>query len=396
MTPLLLIAALSVGAADVQVETLDGHKVTGQLIAWTAESLTVAADGKQHDVPLAKLLRVRPQATAASPVVAEPIRVDLVDGSHLFVSHFGVRNEVATVGLAGNASLEIAAISIAAVHLKPPTEAIDAQWDEIRRLDATGDVLIIRKGDYVDFLEGIVGEISDETVHFRLQDEDVPVRRSKVDGVLYYRRSGGVLPKPICWMIGRDGSRVALRRVTLHEGQFRIEGTTGMTWTPPEGLIERFDFSAGKVVYLSDLTPQSTQWRPFFDLPAAVSTIRQFGSPRRDAALEGGPLRLEGKAYAKGLALRSRSEVTYRLPEPFRVLSAIAGIDDRMGDRGHVRLIVRGDGRILFDATLSGRDPPQPLQINIEGVRRLTILVDYGEDLDVADHLDLANARISK
>jgi hypothetical protein len=67
-----------------------------------------------------------------------------------------------------------------------------------------------------------------------------------------------------------------------------------------------------------------------------------------------------------------------------------------MGDRGHVRLIVRGDGRILFDAALSGRDPPQPLQINIEGVRRLTILVDYGEDLDVADHLDLANARISK
>jgi hypothetical protein len=32
----------------------------------------------------------------------------------------------------------------------------------------------------------------------------------------------------------------------------------------------------------------------------------------------------------------------------------------------------------------------------VTGVRKLTILVDYGQDLDVGDYFDLADARIVK
>ena len=55
-----------------------------------------------------------------------------------------------------------------------------------------------------------------------------------------------------------------------------------------------------------------------------------------------------------------------------------------------------GDEKELFRQAISGKDAPLPIDLNIEGVRRLKILVDYGETLDVADHLNLCNARIIK
>ena len=39
---------------------------------------------------------------------------------------------------------------------------------------------------------------------------------------------------------------------------------------------------------------------------------------------------------------------------------------------------------------------PITINIDITGVRRLSILVDFGQQLDIADHLHLCNARITK
>jgi hypothetical protein len=59
-------------------------------------------------------------------------------------------------------------------------------------------------------------------------------------------------------------------------------------------------------------------------------------------------------------------------------------------------LEIKGDGRQLYSGKLTGKDPPAALDVELAGVRRLVILVDFGDDLDVADHLNLCEARIVK
>jgi hypothetical protein len=61
-----------------------------------------------------------------------------------------------------------------------------------------------------------------------------------------------------------------------------------------------------------------------------------------------------------------------------------------------VLLVVRGDDRVLLETAVAGTDPPRAVDLDLAGVRRLAILVDFGGDLDVADHLDLCEARIVK
>ena len=130
------------------------------------------------------------------------------------------------------------------------------------------------------------------------------------------------------------------------------------------------------------------------------SAIAQLYQPRRDNGFEGSGLWIgEGndlQVFDKGLSLRSRTVLAFRFTEAYRRFTGIAGIDSRMRGRGHVQLVIEGDDRELLRQTISGLDPPTPIDLDTVGVRRLRIVVDFGDSMDVADHLNLCNARMIK
>ncbi len=72
------------------------------------------------------------------------------------------------------------------------------------------------------------------------------------------------------------------------------------------------------------------------------------------------------------------------------------GIDDAVRPRGHVRVEILADEKKVFDEIITGRDQPRPISLDLNGTKRLTILVDFGKDQDIADHLDLGDARLIK
>lgn len=74
------------------------------------------------------------------------------------------------------------------------------------------------------------------------------------------------------------------------------------------------------------------------------------------------------------------------------------GIDASVASNGmgDVHVVISGDGKTLLEADVQGRHAPKPLDLDVTGVRDLEILVDFGGDLDIADHLDLAEARVIK
>jgi hypothetical protein len=177
-----------------------------------------------------------------------------------------------------------------------------------------------------------------------------------------------------------------------------------LQWTTPSGLsvsqpveeIAKIDFSGGKLAYLSDLKPDSVAWTPYFGTAKPLPAMERFYAPRYDRGFDASPLRLGGAPYGKGLALRSRTEIVYRLPAPYQRFQAVVGIDDAVRPAGKVRLLVRGDDKVLFEAVIAGSDAPQPVDLDLTGVRRLTILADFGDGPNVGDHLLLCNARLSQ
>jgi hypothetical protein len=186
-----------------------------------------------------------------------------------------------------------------------------------------------------------------------------------------------------------DGSVVRCRKVSFDGAELAIELLTGAAAKVPSQNVRALDFSLGKVRYLSQLEPREVKHTPYFD---------HTWEYERDRNKDGGPLQLGDKVYARGLWIHSKTFLRYRIAGEYRRFQAVVGIDYLVArnGRGDVHVVISGDGRTLWEADVRGTSDPQTIDLDVSGVRDLEILVDFGGDLDIADHLDLADARLIK
>ena len=91
----------------------------------------------------------------------------------------------------------------------------------------------------------------------------------------------------------------------------------------------------------------------------------------------------------------ARTRLAYALEGEFERFCATIGIDDAARPRGNVVFRVWGDAEMLFDSgPVTGNDEPRDVRLDVRGVDKLTLLVDFGEQMDLADHADWAAARV--
>ena len=84
------------------------------------------------------------------------------------------------------------------------------------------------------------------------------------------------------------------------------------------------------------------------------------------------------------------------MPRGYGRLLAVAGIEPSTAASGNVKLSIYGDNRLLWEHPVAGGDAPLAIDLDVKEVRRLKLVVDYGENLDTGDWLNLCNARIVK
>jgi hypothetical protein len=252
-----------------------------------------------------------------------------------------------------------------------------------------------------------VGDVTAEQVAFEWDGEQVPVKRTKVAAILFYQGKPAALPEAVCRLHLTDGSLISAQEIALEGGTATIRTPAGVSLTVRLDEIARADFSAGKLAYLSDIEPNKATWTPRIALPAAAGSLAAAGKPRRDQSFSGSPLSLMWKddvarsrrdvrTYNKGLALRSRTELTYLVPEGMQRFVALAGIDPESASQGNVSLQIRGDERMLWEGHVAGGAAPQEIDVQLAAARRLHLTVDYGENLDYGDRLHLIEARFTK
>ena len=405
----LLFAAVAAADPPVDAQLLDGRAVSGAMVRWDAEGLTVAGESGQVTLPVDRLLSVRwPGDKFTAPGSAK--YMELVDGTRLNIADFTTRRGVADASTAYSSSpLRIRTALISTVELQPASEASRVAWRELETKNLAGDVLLVSKrdGQSVDYLAGILGDVTADQAGFEWEGDRVQVKRSKIAALAYHHDKPAGLPDAVCRLETADGSQIPAREVALEEGRLHVVTPAGVRLTLAVADVRQADFSAGKLAYLSDLKPVRAQWTPRIATPLSAELQAIHGMPRSDQSFAGSALTLAWKdatqssrrslrVYAKGLAVRSRTELEYRLPAGMQQFVAIAGIDPVAMGQGRVALEIRGDGRLLWQGAVDGKRDPVELDVDLKGARRLQLVVDYGENLDYGDRLHLGEARVTK
>ncbi len=402
MTAINLWLAAWVVTVPFSVQPLDGESQRGELVSLNSTHVVLTTDTGQQTLPLEQVAVLAREGETTNPAISTEAGfwLELTDGTSLPAKEYTVVDGQAHVVSFEGTSRTLPTRQIRSVRLtlgEPRDAKLLKQWAEITASKATGDLLVVQKNDALDYLEGILRNLDAETCHFELEGELIPVKRSRIAGLVYARPASVVEnPEPIARLSTRDGSRLAVRGLQLTEDTLRVETPGGVSFDVPLEQVNRLDFSTGKIAYLSDLDPERAVFTPLVAFAKPSATLSKFFSYRRDEGFEQQPLKLDGKEFRKGLALASRTELVYRLPDKFRVFRTTAGIDDATRHTGSVRLEIRGDGKLLWEGEVRGDEPAQEIEIEIVGVRRLELLADYGVGLDVGDRLDLANAQVTK
>lgn len=388
-----LASLLAATAPEVTAKLSAGAPATGALTELTATELALQTPTGPRRFPRKDVLVISFKGVDLSAEIAA-VHVQLADGTVLSAKDYRAAGEQATVTLAGSGTIKIPTKHISAVRLKQPGEATNDEWSRIVDSKPANDLIVIRKDEALDYLEGQLGAVSADSIQFELDGEKIPVKRAKVEGLVYFHATQPEFGASAAIVHDRQGSQWQAAQLTVEADALALTTPAGIKARLPWPTVAEIDFSQGKIVYLSDLQPQSAQWTPYVGFSQPEGSLAQYFRPRSDVALDGGPLKLQGTTYEKGLALHSRTQVVYRLPAKFSRFVALAGIDDSVAPLGNVRLTIHGDDQQLLDETIRGGEAPKAIELDLKGVRRLTILADYGEDLDLSDHLDLCEARI--
>ncbi|MDP7275626.1 MAG: NPCBM/NEW2 domain-containing protein [Planctomycetaceae bacterium] len=404
---LLTLVLTGVGSAEGTVEVLTlqgqpqpvatsgghvlaGRRITGQLVSLSESGVTLQGPKGPIEIRAADLLDVRfpaaktPVQNPKTPVVKTRAWVRLVDGGRISCRTLTATPRQVQVQTQHLGDVTLPAGRVATVRLGTLDAAVADAWNELRGREIKRDRLVIRKGNVLDHLDGVVGEIDAKVVKFLLDGDELPVPRERVFGILFFRNVARSKPAA-CQAVLRGGDTLALSAVSMRAAicQATLEG--GQQVKLPFARLERLDFAASRVVYLSALVPRDIEYTPYFDVTWKY---------RRDTNLDGGPLRVNGKTFARGLALHSKTRLVYSLARRHRRFQAWMGIDALVGRRGNVHVVISADGKKLLEADVKGTEKPRLVDLDITGLRELQILVDYGGDLDIADHLDLADAKL--
>jgi hypothetical protein len=399
--PLMLLSALA-AAPQFDVQLLDGSRVSGSLVRWDAAQLVVETATGRTTLEAGKLASVTPHSPPAVSPPKPSVWVDLVDGSQLVAAEYTAEKGTATIILSPGAALQLPTAEIDAVRFQPGSEATALEWSRIRGKKIRGDVLVTANSTAIDYHQGVVEDVTDTKARFILDGQALGVKRAKIFGLIYFHATAAAAAECPYSIVDSNGSRWSAAALNLSGDKIEFTAPGGRTTRRGLDRIVKIDLSCGKIVFLSDLQPDSETFTPcpFTVTEKELASRLEFSRARRNQNLESMSLLIHGREYRKGLALRSDDKVVWTLPGKFSRLKGVAGIDDYVRPLGNVRLQILGDGKTLLDASVVGSetDPQKDpaIDLDVSGVRRLVLIVQSQGNFGAGDHLDLGNLRLIK
>lgn len=118
-----------------------------------------------------------------------------------------------------------------------------------------------------------------------------------------------------------------------------------------------------------------------------------WGTPQKDRAVQGKPLRIAGVQFDHGVGTHANSVMHIDLKRSCRRFSAQVGVDDEVTKPGSVRFRIHADDKLLFDSgIMKSGDAPKPVDVDLTGCKTMILIVDSADGNMDYDHANWADA----
>lgn len=367
--------------------TLDARTIEGRLLGLDGKQARFQAAEGPREMPLADVEQISLQPCKDLMAQAGQCVLVAKAGDVLAAPGFALGDGKVRFAhpLLGQVEMEFSAVS--AIYMPASGEtpaAVAARLADIAADDGADSLVVQGPKEWLG-VDGIVLAADDQLVTISRDDKSQQVKRSNVRAI---RPAGKAAQPPAGRLTLADGSSLGFASLAIDDTAAMLQCPGLATRTIELRNVAAVAFRSPRVAELGELKPASVKEYGLFDVVFPHRVNREVG---------GGPLRLGGKTYERGLGFASFSEITYDLGGQYKTFVAVVGIDDSLRPAGNAAFAIIADGKELASMTLTGKDDPREVRLDVTGVKMFTIRVDFGPDkLPVGDHVDVAVARLVK
>ena len=324
-----------------------------------------------------------------SPSPALDARVYLAGDEQLFGKLEAITEDALTLTIPWGDRVDLPMTRIVGVYMGMPDHKETAE-SFAKRLKTRGDkdLLLARSKDgEVVGIAGVVEGVKANKLAFAYQEKTRTLPLKLVEGFILATRPALKPPTEVRPTFALGGGIVVSGRwAAIDASTWQVETPWGQMLKLPAAEVRNVRVRGGQMTYLSDLEPSQVEETPYFG---------RRNPYRKDVNLAGAPLKLDGVTIEKGLAVHSRSSLTYDLDRRYSTFEALVGFDESGKKRGRVDCRVFADGKEIYgNADLRADAPPVALKLPVTGAEQLKLVVDFGPDEDIGDRLIWGNARL--
>jgi hypothetical protein len=305
------------------------------------------------------------------------------------------------------------------ILLQPPADdlARDKLLQRVRDYREADDLLLLASGETISgiLIEGPRPPSADDGAspersdNFRLsrsrRAQPLAVPAAKVTALLFgaLGRSQRSSAQASAAIGTRDGSLLSVDQIEVKDRAVQLTLACGATLTAPldqaDDLAPTFwdqinwlqPRTAG-IAFLSELQPIGYKHVPFLSLEWPYGT---------DRSALGGRLRSGDFVIPKGLGMHSASRLAYSV-EGYRRFDVEVALDAASGTRGSVvfKVLLETEPGQWSSAhespVVRGGDGPLPFSVDLNGARRMALIVDFADRGDELDHANWLMPRLVK
>ncbi len=378
---------------SVTIETISGTTVSGDLKNIDTDGTLVGAGLEGVNIQQVLSIATDRKSTLTP---AKTVQLKLVDGGQLFVNSPTIDGE--TIKFAPT-STKLSSISIQSVRAIVFDDS-DLIREALAKPATNEDTIIVENKKGLSRVAGVLESLDDQELVLNFNGKSRPINRQKRKILAIVIADLGLEPPQgmITTLSLTDGSTLRGALTGIDESSISMLLTGKQVIQVPHEHFVRLDIDSDSIAYLSAMEPTEVRQQ------AQFTVERQW---QRNLSVEGNPIRLLVSAsdskestqiqkFENGIGTSSFSRIVFENTNEFSRFRTTAGIDAETSGRGDCVMRVEGDGITLWSQRIRGSDPAVEVDVDIKGISQVALIVDTGEQFDLADHADWARARFVK
>lgn len=379
---------VSAAVANPEFTKIDGMTIEGPLNAVKGGRFIVGSNGPEQIILAEEILSIT-FSTSEPRLPGKGVVLHMPGGDSIVGKVVSSTQAEIEIDNASAGKLKMPLESILAIEFLGEAKADEAFRAEITANKGASDFVFLANGDRVP---GIVQKMDADTITVKTETGEMALKMDRVQGISFAQKNRPAQPEQFIAIIRcAEGTLITGSIQDSPAGAIKIKTLAGAAIELNTQNIIDISFRNGRLIYLSDLAPASTEYKPYFGGDRTWPFQKDKNYDRK-------PIRIAGKNYQKGVGTFSGMKLVYNLEGKYQKFVSLTGIDDAdVNNQGDVTIRILADGKEVFNKTeLTKKAGPVKIDVPVAGVKQLELVVEFGGNMHMGDITSWADAHLIK